>query len=116
VTHSSNVFFSLLSVFKKKRMGGNDVPVPNDSRSEPCSQIAGPPFAEARNEFEFVPRKETEFDSISFQKGVFWGCSCSRAVTRSRAESEVASLGGFVRRSRNQRAPSALPRLGTAPE
>jgi len=73
-------------------------------------------FAEARNEFEFVPRKETEFDSISFQKGVIWGCSCSRAVTRSRAESEVASLGGFERRSRNQRAPSALPRLGTAPE
>jgi len=63
-------------------------------------------FAEARNEFEFVRRKETEFDYIS-KKGEFWGCS--RAVTRSRAESEVASLGGFVRCLRNLQRPLLCP-------
>jgi len=51
---------------------------------------------------------ERKLNSIIFQKkGEFWGCS--RAVTRSRAESEVASLGGFVRCLRNLQRPLLCP-------
>jgi len=51
---------------------------------------------------------ERKLNSIIFQKkGEFWGCS--RAVTRSRAESEVASLGGFVRCLRNLQRPLFCP-------
>jgi len=108
----------LLSVFSRRKNGRERCPgakrfrgraVFTDRRT-PAAGLATNSPADLRrpgtNSNLFGERK---LNSIIFQKkkGEFWGCS--RAVTRSRAESEVASLGGFVRCLRNRQRPLLCP-------